>query len=257
MTLEGASAAELKEIGLTEKDVVAISLEFKDSIEKRAQMSDKALFNLGYTVQEVSLLRDYAQGGTLTSEQLRAVAGECTGTIKMYNCGTRYAQFSYIWDWNHAPAVGLADSAAMKWVAFNAVSQPFDVTQYELTCTIDSYVGHQKLYVGSGTEEPNLDFNTVNMQFNVLKSLGDQTYAYAKHGEVRVKVKVEEESGAVINYIKIAGLYGHTLLGLGSPTLSVGPGAGNISISLTGSVSVDNIGGRKAKIGAGNTFEYI
>lgn len=36
MTLEGASAAELKEIGLTEKDVVAISLEFKDSIEKRA-----------------------------------------------------------------------------------------------------------------------------------------------------------------------------------------------------------------------------
>lgn len=122
---------------------------------------------------------------------------------------------------------------------------------------IDYYVGHQKLYVGSGTEEPNLDFNTVNMQFNVLKSLGDQTYAYAKHGEVRVKAKVEEESGAVINYIKIAGLYGHTLLGLGSPTLSVGPGAGNISISLTGSVSVDNIGGRKAKIGAGNTFEYI
>lgn len=132
-----------------------------------------------------------------------------------------------------------------------------DVTRYDLTCKIDYYVGPQKFYEGTGTEEPNLDFNVVNMQFNVLKSLGDQTYAYAKHGEVKVKVKVEEESDAIINYIKIAGLYGHTLIGAGSPTVAVGPGVGNISISLTGNTSVDNIGGRKAKIGAGNTFEYI
>jgi hypothetical protein len=257
MALEDASAEELEEVGLTKEDVSTLSTEFRNSIAERAQMTDKELGDLGYNAEEVALLRDYAQGEALTTAELRAIAGECTGDIKLYNCGTKYAQFSYTWDWDHAPAISLADSAAMKWVAFDSVSKAFDVTRYDLTCKIDYYVGPQKFYEGTGTEEPNLDFNVVNMQFNVLKSLGDQTYAYAKHGEVKVKVKVEEESDAIINYIKIAGLYGHTLIGAGSPTVAVGPGVGNISISLTGNTSVDNIGGRKAKIGAGNTFEYI
>lgn len=48
------------------------------------------------------------------------------------------------------------------------------------------------------------------------------------------------------NHIFVGGLYGHTLVGIGSPSVSVS--AGSIGISFTGNTSTDPIASRKATI---------
>ena len=59
-----------------------------------------------------------------------------------------------------------------------------------------------------------------------------------------------------INYIKVAALYGHTTIGPNFPSISLSP-AGSISISFSGNVSIDKIGGHKVKIGTDSTIEDL
>ena len=60
---------------------------------------------------------------------------------------------------------------------------------------------------------------------------------------------------ANIDCIFVAGLYGHTVVGIGAPSVSVSKGS--FGISFTGNTSIDEIAGRKATIYRNSTsVEY-
>ena len=59
-----------------------------------------------------------------------------------------------------------------------------------------------------------------------------------------------------INYIKVAALYGHTVFGLGAPSISLSPD-GTIAIGFSGNPSIENLGGHKVKIGKGSTITTL
>ena len=254
--LQEASETELEEIGLSAEDVKLVSSKFVSGLESLAQMSDRSLKSFGYSAEEIDILRAFAAGKQLSDAELRAVAGECTGDFDFISCDKKGAQFAYWWVWDHAPIIQLQDAAAVRWIAFDSEGDDFDVTRYALDSTIEYYDGSAKLATRTGTEEPNLDFNTVNIQFDMNVNMGEHIYAYAKRGEIRISIRVQNGTNANINYIKIAGLYGHTLFGIGFPSLSAGSG-NSLSLSFTGSTEIDNTAGRKAIYYAGGKHEYI
>lgn len=253
--LQESTAQELKAQGLSVQDATAIISAFEDALFERATLTDGELKEFGYNDSEIQLLNAYADGQALSSEELRTLGSVCTGEITSYSSNSQgTATFEYSWTWDRCPIVTLSDSAAMRWVAYDANNNEIGVIQTSTVMAVDYYYmdktttsGTSFVYGTLGKNQPNLDFNTLNMQFSVYSSFptsnGDFSDCYAKTGRVRVTIKAPSGS---IHHIFVGGLYGHTLAGIGSPTVSAS--AGTIGIAFTGKTSVDSIASRKATI---------
>ena len=260
VSLQKSSPEELKEMGLTAQDVNTLTAQFETALAKRAALPDSDLEALGYTEKEIPLLHAYANGEKLSDAALRTVTGTCTGHITRYSFSSTpsYSTFSYGWEWDHCPLITLSDAAAMKWFAYDSQGYEIDITKTFLQTEVNYYNDSQLYYTRSGTQQPNVAFNEVNLQFPMIeKYVGDDDElhdAYAKDGEITVTVQVDSSVSNNVNYIKVAGLYGHTRVGIGSPTLSVGATLDNLSFSASPQLTIDSTGAAKAQIGPGTTF---
>lgn len=258
--LEQATTEELTELGLTKQDVENISAQFEAALQDRASLPDSELIGMGYTTEEINSFRAYANGARLVDAEVRGLAGTCTGNITLRNCGTKYATFSYTWEWDHCPLMPLSDSAAVRWLAYDTNGYEFSVIQTGLDVEIEYYWNNTLQFTREGEEEPGLEFNTVNIQFDVTeifyKSNTIPEEAYAKKGKITISVQVDDSVNNQINYILVAGLYGHTIIGSISPSVSLSPGA-SVSIDFSGNLSIDSVAPKKAKIGRGSTITYL
>lgn len=260
LTLEQSNSEELSALGLTQAEADIIISSFKEALAERMQLSEYELLALGYTDEEIDLLKSYSKGARGSENSIRAITGTCTGNITVTSCGTKYAVFSYIWTWDHSPIMTFSDSAAMRWLAYDVNGYNFNVIKADVATNIDYYNGSVKQFSRKGTQEPGLEFNTVNLQFPMTETYQTSTTitesAYAKSGIITVAVQVDSSVNNNINYIMVAGLYGHTTLGNSAPSVSLSP-TGSVSISFSGKSVVDKIAGIQAKIGTGSTITYI
>lgn len=154
----------------------------------------------------------------------------------------------------------LKDSAAMRWLAYDTNGYELDLIKTSETVNIDYYWNATYKFSRTGSQEPNLEFNSINVQFEEAELFQSPTtmteQAYAKSGTIKVSLKVDDSVSNQINYIKVAALYGHTIIGANFPSISLSP-TGSISISFSGNLSINKIGGHKVKIGKGSTIEDI
>ena len=256
--LQTSSPQELEEKGLSEQETTAIISNFESALLNRASLSDSELRAYGYNNSEISLFHALANGETLSSEELRALGSTCNGSITRHSCNTKTAEFSYTFTWNRCPLITLSDSAAMRWIAYSSDGGEIGVEQVSHSLTLEYHFqgnaassGPAFAHYGSPTIEPNLDFNTINMQFPVYQThlssgTGIIFDCYARTGTIRVSIRVPNNVSKNSNHIFVGGLYGHTLVGVGSPSVSVS--TGSIGISFTGNTSIDPIASRKATI---------
>lgn len=256
--LRDSTPHELEELGVSIEEADDIISQFEDALSDRASLPDFQLRAYGYNDSEISLLHSYASGQILTAAELRAIGSTCTAEINCHFCATRAAAFSYTWTWNRCPLITLSDSSALRWLAYDANGGEVGVIQTSGSMTIEYHFqgnassggSYSFAHTGYGTNEPNLDFNTVNMQFPVYQTHssvnGIISDCYAKTGTVYVSVRIPDGVNQTIHHIFVSGLYGHTLVGIGSPSISVSKGA--IGISFTGQTSIDSIAARTATI---------
>lgn len=259
LMLQNCTQEELAELGMKEEDVENLEESFYKAIEERAALSVEELLGFGYTQEEISILKAYSNGARVSGSEIRSLAAVLTASIKLNNCGTKTATFRYEWSWDHAPFMALEDSAAMRWIAYDKNGYELDVTKTVEEVKINYYLGDVRRATFSGTQEPNLEFNSINVQFSeniLVGSDNGPTTAYGKDGSIKITVKVEDSVDNEINYIKVAALYGHTLIGANAPSISLSP-TGSISISFSGNTKIDKLGGHKVKIGVGSTIEDI
>lgn len=256
MSIQNANANELSEMGLSVDDAAAIVEAFETALHERASLPEETLIGYGYTEDEISALRLYNARAVLTSEDMRAITGTCTGEITASYLTDTKATFKYAWEWDHAPIMKLTDSAAMRWLAFDSNGYDFDVTKTSAITRINYYWNGSKQFYRTGTEEPDLEFNSINIQFDESELFQSSTTmteeAYAGDGYIQISVKVEPEVDNTISYLKVAALYGHTTIGMGPPSISLSP-LGDISISFNGNVSIDPVGAAKVKIAHGSS----
>ena len=260
-TLQQMDSESLSEIGMTSDDVAATVESYYAAVSERASLPEETLIGYGYTPEQIEILKNYntsmltSRSTSLSAEQLRAIAGVCTGNLTSTYCSTRLANFTYTWSWDHAPFVQLSDSAAVRWAAYDTNGYDLDVTKYSETTNIDYYWGTTKKFSRVGTQEANLEFNAINLQFDVVETFYSNTgiaeEAYAKNGKIFAALKVEPKVTNNLSYLKVAALYGHTLIGVGSPSISLSVPAG-ISIGFSGNTSIDPIAGSKVKISIGS-----
>ena len=161
-----------------------------------------------------------------------------------------------MWEWDHAPIIMLADSAAIRWEAYDGMSHKIGVTKSNVTATVQYYQNNAYSYSLTPSEEPGLEFNAVNVQFlmggtSILPD-GSTVTEYAKKGSIWVTIELLTGSMNNIDAILIAGLYGHTTLGVGSPSISLSP-AGGVAIGFSGNMSIDAIAGRQGEINIRST----
>ena len=157
----------------------------------------------------------------------------------------------------------LSDSAAMRWIAYDDNGNTIGVEQSSRSISVEYHFGRSSspvsgpafAHYGFPTYQPNLDFNTINMQFPVYRThMGASAVildCYARTGTIEVTINVPKGVNQNIHHIFVSGLYGHTLIGLGSPSVSVTPGS--IGIGFTGNTSIDSIADRKATIRTDST----
>ena len=165
------------------------------------------------------------------------------------------ATFMYQWEWDHAPLVRLKDSVAMRWLAFDKYADDIDVTITSHSSNINYYSNGTKCFSRRGSWEPNLEFNSLNLQFEEAETYQSSTTtdkAYALDGHVKVSVKLESGVESRIKYIKVAALYGHTTIGADFPSISLSVPA-SISIGFSGNLSIDSIASAQAKIEIGSS----
>lgn len=256
--LQRSTPKKLEELGISVQEAASVVSEFENALLERALLSDSELRGYGYDDSEIGLFRAYSNGQMLSSAQLRSLGSTCSATITRSSVSLKSATFSYTYTWNRCPIVTLSDSAAMKWIAYDNAGGTIGVEQTSYSMTIDYYhmdkntsgSSSTPVFLGIGTNEPNLDFDVLNMQFPVYRTFtasnGISSDCYAKTGTVQVSVRVPSGNNQSIHHIFVGGLYGHTLAGIGSPNVSVGKGS--INIGFSGNASVDSIASRKATI---------
>lgn len=259
--LKQGSIEKLNTLGITKQEAASFVSEFENALASRASLSNLELQNLGYAEDEIELLHAYANGASLSDAELQGIAGVCTGTITNYGCDGDSASFQYSWEWDHAPFITLNDSAAMRWLAYDAYGHEINVIKTTQYTKVKYYSGTVFHHYGWRTEEePNLDFNTINLQFPVIETVYTTNAlsfdTYAKIGQIAVVVEVDSSVNNAISYVLVAGLYGHTTVGIGSPSVSVGYPP-SIAISFTGNTSIDTIAGRQAQLPHGTNVIYI
>lgn len=226
---------------------------FEEAFAARAAMPDDTLEQLGYSPDEIRLLRRYASGETLTDSEMRAASATCTGEITKQGFSGKLVMFTYTWTWNKCPATQKKDSFAVRFCAIDSAGYEIAgamITQKE--SQIKYYTGRTYYKRVTGDYEAGLDVHSVNVQFPVsirefYDPVGGIEYFYAKTGSVKVTVSLKTEENTQISYIQAAGMYGHTVSGLAYPSLSVGYPA-SIAISFTGNKTIQHIAGQQVII---------
>lgn len=256
LRLQTSTSKELTRMGLSSQKATTIVDSFYDALDIRASLTDDNLKGLGYTASEIEILRAYANGARLTDDEMRAVTGTCTGSFERHSVGTTTAEFSYTWTWDHCPIITLSDASALTWLVYESDGDLIGVEQTSKTLTVNyayqgngTSTGEVIAFSFPGTEEQTLEFNTINMQFPVYRTKSSPSGiifdCFAKSGTVKVAIRVPTGVAQTINHIFVGGLYGHTTIGIGSPTVSIGS---EVSISFSGNTSIDPVGGRKATL---------
>lgn len=216
-------------------------------------MPDDTLEQLGYSPDEIRLLRRYASGETLTDSEMRAVSATCTGEITKQGFSGKLVMFTYTWTWNKSPTIRKQDSYALVWCAFDSNIHAMDgIEPTAKEAKIKYYVGQTYQETLSGTFQESLAVNATNVQFNVTRpayydSTGALVNSYAKTGYVKVTVGIPKPTGNEIYYMHVSAAYAHTTIGYTFPSLSIGYPP-SIAISFTGNLSIENIAGHKVRI---------
>lgn len=243
------SEDDLMEDGYTREVVEKIkSISFEKLIYERAFLSDAELSELGYDAKKIAMFHDIRENGiaSINENNARALAGTCTGDIDFISWSSSEIRLSYEWEWDHCPFVTYIDSFGVRWAAIGTNGAVIDTTAGYLT---SAYVIYYANGGGISTSkrmdfEENMEFNTVSASFPVSDYILD---TWAKQGDIYLQIEKDPSVTAEIAYVKMAGLYGHSIINIGAPAISVGTSDGAISFSFSGGLNIDNIAGCKYK----------
>ena len=221
---------------------------YYSELDRRSLLPQEKLEKMGYSIEKIALLRKYADGAGLSDAEMRSLSGTCTGTITAARCTAQIANFRYSWSWDQQPAIALTDAAAIRWRVVDVSAYEIRVHTASVVTAVEYYYGNQVIYRTTGDIETGFEFDVVKIGFPVLKGfftdVNEYELSYAKKGYINVVIEPYEGTETEIRVVDVLGLYGHTLIGVGAPSISIGSG---ISFSFTGNTSVDNIA-RKQRV---------
>lgn len=239
------SDAELMESGYTESEIDEIrSFSFEDAFLERAKLGQDELKGLGYTDEQIRILKEYnGEPITATSEILRAAA-QCTGKMTLMSASESIVYYGYSWGWSAMPLQSLDDKAALIWAAVDTQGHSVSVSPISQSGYLNYYSAvtnklHTQTPLTLQSDSESNEFNNVSADIELQKIIpeeADGTFLiWAKQGVINVKLQIDAAPGANSLYlVKSYGAIGHMTKSCEiSYTVSIGGSStGDASISM-------------------------
>lgn len=233
--LQAYSKEELVEAGYTEKDAEEIiDYDFNEELLKFTQKPVDEFKAMGYTNSQIKKFREY--DGTIDAIEYLEINALSSATLTVSwlplaaLCNRNQFRIIYNTEWNTSPMITAKDMIAIAWVAADSFSNVKAMKYDEApTLTVKYYDGWNNLVYS-----PTLSANSLNhtslADFDIAMSM-QQALGWAKFTAGSIKVSTQSNSNN-IETIAFVLCYGHTVITLGSPSLSIDiSGQGSLSIS--------------------------
>lgn len=252
--LAACSDEELSKAGLSKDEIEEIrTTNFESALLARASLPEDQLHNMGYTPEQIALLKAY-DGAPLTPDSaVLAATSSCTGRISLYeNCSTSKLSFKYTWNWNTPPVFSKTDAVGVVWEGYNlssiAVSTKVytkgGVAQYYSTLTGKRMIAYDETLSITGHNGLSGYKAEFPMGKTVYPVQSDGTNAvYAKSGYIYFGIT--GENAVELSHMIAFAAYGHAHL-IAITGISIG--ADGLSLSFTPSGKVDTLAPARARI---------
>lgn len=248
-----ASDEELQRLGMTDEEIDELRrFDFRDALLERAQLSEEALINMGYTEEQTRLLKNY-QGEILTpGNPVLAATSNCAGAIttnSIHNSEKIGAR--YVWAWDRAPTFAHTDSVAINWAAYTTNGTEIDVDVVSKSGKIFYSSVQTSTHVPEEDEDMQIVAKTAFSGYaadfpagKAVQMMPDGTISlYSQSGYIDVVLK--RNGTSPLSHVKAYGAYGHSYVSL-TPGIDVS--YDGLGFSFSPSLTVDTLGVARAKI---------
>lgn len=236
------SKQELMDEGMSEEEAEEVlTFDYEEALYERAQLPEEKLAALGYTEEQIQILKDFAANPD-GDYDLAAASATLQGHLSLLNGGSTYRIVKYTWNWSSMPFMSFTEYVGLRWQGVNSSGSTVDMTNSPNTgSATTNRVGSVTYYdvnsgEQSGTYSLSLTYGAVDKSlttnFPMSKSVGGSTI-WAKTGYITCNIKTD---GAAVSYANFQATYGHQV---SSGTISISLG-GTFAISFTPTYKVDN-----------------
>lgn len=239
--LEEMSVEELQQRGYS-SDVIEViengNLEetILEETFSRASLTESELLDMGYTEEEIVILKALTGEETLEQISTRGILADCTcynTLVDHYyrtSTGKTYFLVSYGWEWDKCPVWLLTDCAGVGWNHDFHPDDSLDTSYIDYNTTYKEYVHQLDASDVKYTAEPMLEkqLNTCEDQLDMNGFYGSMYYVKAGWGTMALS-----QTG-IQNDVKFAFKYGHN-------EIFAAPSVGypwSVSFSLEGAESI-------------------
>lgn len=244
LELQAASVQTLEEVGYTAQEIEEIkTTSAEELLYERAQLSANELYNLGYSEEDVAILKAYDGSPLSQNPQLRGVLATFEGVMDVvyYSSHEMYVMFE--WEWSNSPLlIDGSDMVACGFGGTNINNGPSTliVNQSETYCSVSYYQGYSNTtYVGMdfvNVYYPNIN-GTAKADFEMAKSftVGSEVLTgWAQKGTFMICVEEDVQVNELYS-AKFAFGYGHTTVTMSSAdiTVSISGSGPSLDIGLT------------------------
>lgn len=219
MSIHTKSEKELLLEGYTVEDIEVLqAVSIEEAICERAKMSEEELSKMGYTDEQISLLRTYDGSPLSENPQMRGIFADVDGWLYAGDCNENCLRVTIVWEWTNAPlfsGTSITDSIACAFQGINNNSHPVTVKLNPSNTSCKLYYYSSLGALIDVVEDVDVDHTAVNTCISAEIPMGkwfDDEVGWAKHGELSFEIEEQVEVNALNNALFAFG-YGHTTLG--------------------------------------------
>ena len=235
--LQAKSDKELSKLGLNETEIQELkSFSYEEALLERSKLSTEELIDLGYTSEQILILRNYNGEKFSSTRPMAQVVPKPKGNVS-YLKNQNGIRVRYSWEWNVAPVNYFTDIVGVRSQLNNTGSQA-------VSSEIKGYkygVAYYSKSKGTGvtktaktlsvTTEANLQNPTISAKFSsCIGTTTEKIYPYTGY----IEMDIGPVTPVTVKSAQGCGGYGHAVVSV-SPSVSLGTG---VSISFLPAVRV-------------------
>lgn len=233
-------------MGYSESEIEEIyAFDYESALQDRAALSDDILESLGYTDDQIGILRAYSEGELAYEVAATATSSTCTGTLTRVSCGTNFIKIRYKWVWNICPTWVLHDRAAVGYLGVDSTGsfKAIEADEETSSCSLKYKYVFNDGSVSQVTEEPE-SFDVLSYgatcTYDEGTVLGNSTF-YKWMAEGTMTIKITPVGDYTFSYVYALGKVAHKVVS-GSLTPSVTFGtSSSVSVTFSSSININTV----------------
>ena len=201
---EGFSPEEIEEIR---------SFSLESAFLERAQLDENSLKVLGYTDEQIRILKRYNGEPITDSSEILRAASSCTGELAVYSTSGTAMYYGYKWTWSSLPLKALGERVALSWRGIDAGGYTINAS----ATSKSGYVNYYSTLTGQLYDQPTLSVRAADIfdgcyaDYEMIRYISNAsdgtTSVWAKEGILNVRIV--PDGSTPFNLIKTYGAIGH------------------------------------------------